>query len=237
MNKIVGMQGSIAFQPLNLKKENLRNIQDTLEIFYGSGSNTVLGVPASTPFEIPRMVCQSEHNHSQIHVSCVNGQFSARFDDKFSGNFDACFDYSQKRMVLLQKALLEIGVNTSFSGIIVKYVCDNDICAIDRLREKAFVIEGNYKVFDVLSRVTYVKDDTFYVNLSMNNLRNISPKGPNKEAVGVSLDVNDRYCFNFKNDNPHNPEKSLEDIFKIHKDFANNTLDDLILRGVFEDGK
>lgn len=234
MNKIVGIQGNINFQPFKLEKEHLRTIQDSLEDFYGSGSNTVLGVPAGAPPEIPIMVCQSEHNHSQVHVSRVNGQFIARFDDNYSGRFDTCFDYCQKRIGLLNQALVEIGVKINYSGIIVKYVCDKDLRAINNLRKKAFHFEDSYKVFDVLGKATYVKDDIFYVNLSMSNLRNTSS---NKETVDVSLDVNDRYYFNYANDVIHNPKETLGDIFKIHKDFAHNTLDDLIFRGVFEDGK
>lgn len=67
----------------------------------------------------------------------------------------------------------------------------------------------------------------------MNNLRNSS----NEEAVGISLEVNDRYIDNFPKETNHNFNDTLNELFDIQKDFAENTLNALMCKGVFLDAE
>lgn len=231
IKKLVGMQGNICFEPVNMTREKTRSLEDDLAMFYGDGSISILGIPASLPLEIPRMVFQSANNHSSIQISGVNGQLTVSFDDNFSENFDECFSYCKERMNLLRNALIKVGVNIKFSGITTQFVCTGELCVINNLRKKAFKLNEKYEVFDVLGRVTYVKNGIFYLNLTMNNLRDSS----NQEAVGISLDVNDRYIDNFPKKVGHDPNKTLNELFDMQKNFAENTLNDLLCKGVFSD--
>ncbi len=234
MKKIVGIHGNIVFEPENMKKDKLRKLEDVLEEMYGSIS--ILGVTPNSPLEIPRMVCQSANNHSQIQISCINGQLVVRFDENFYEDFDLCLSYCKERMNLLQKALLEIGVKIKYSGITTQFVCSGDLNAINNLKSKSFKIRESDEVFDVLGRVTYVKDETYYLNLTMNNLRNTPTDEVPTEEVGVSFEVNDRYVDNFPKEKSHDFKEALDELFKIQSDFAHNTIDKLLLEGVFVDG-
>lgn len=228
MKKIIGIQGNICYEPIDISKEKLRILEDILDALYSKGSVSTFGIPVNTPLEIPRMICQSANNHSDIQISGVNSQLTVRYDNRFSDNAEKCFAYCKERMFLMQKALKEIGAKIKFSGINVQYVCEENLKSIEILKEKAFKFEENAKIFDVLGRVTYVKENTFYINLTVNNLRAVNKC----EAVGVSLDVNDRYFDNFK-EGSHNPDETLEKILDIHKKFENKTLSRLIKEGVF----
>lgn len=232
MKKIVGIQGNIVFEPENMVKEKLRKVEDTLGEIYGDGSISIFGVPANSPLEIPRMVCQSAHNHSHIQVSCINGQLGARFDDNYSEKFDLCFSYCKERMNILKKALLGIGVKIKYSGITTQFVCSGNLEAVNNLKSRSFKIRESDEVFDVLGRVTYVKDEIYYLNLTMNNLRNSSAE----EAVGVSFEVNDRYLDNFPRETSHDFNSALDELFEIQSEFANDTIDKLIREGVFING-
>lgn len=233
VKKLVGMQGNICFEPVNMTREKTRSLEDELAALYGDGSISIFGIPANLPLEIPRMVCQSAHNHSSIQISGVNAQLTVGFDDNFSENFAACFSYCKERMDLLRNALIKLGVNIKFSGITTQFVCMGELDVIEKLRVKAFKFNGADEVFDVLGRVTYVKDGIFYLNLTMNNLRNSS----NEEAVGISLEVNDRYIDNFPKETNHNFNDTLNELFDIQKDFAENTLNALMCKGVFLDAE
>ena len=81
-----------------------------------------------------------------------------------------------------------------FNGIVSQFVDDKvsdvkkDI--ISCLYKKELLDED---IFDILSKLTYIKDGTYYVNVTVNNIRDNNLI----EALGVQLDINSRYNFNY----------------------------------------
>ena len=136
MKKIIGIQGNICYEPIDISKEKLRILEDILDELYSKGSVSTFGIPVNTPLEIPRMICQSANNHSDIQISGVNSQLTVRYDNRFSNNAEKCFAYCKERMFLMQKALKEIGAKIKFSGINVQYVCEENLKSIEILKEK-----------------------------------------------------------------------------------------------------
>lgn len=229
MVKFISMQGSFYFDMLNFNT-NRRRIEDSLSEYYGDGSISVFGLPVGAPPEIPRMICVSKNGHSQVQISDKAIQISVRFDDNYADNIDLCYDYMKERAGKIKEILTELGIKISFVGIVAQTKKGEE--SLEEITKKIFPVKTNKKIFDILGRITFVKDDKYYINVTVNNIRD----GITSKDIGVSLDVNDRYRLNFsKNEASYSEDNVLDRLLEIHYDFFKNDVDKLLKEGVYNE--
>lgn len=112
-----------------------------------------------------------------------------------------------------------------FNGIVSQFVDDKvsdvkkDI--ISCLYKKELLDED---IFDILSKLTYIKDGTYYVNVTVNNIRDNNLI----EALGVQLDINSRYNFNYNKEKKYIDEQVLNNLQDLYENIVMNHLKEII---------
>lgn len=169
-------------------------------------------LPQNAPEELPRFVAASHHGYSNLLISTDSVQFSTRFDDLFNLDWKhKCRPYIEKHINSLSnyifsyyKKMLYCGVTLTF----IKNSIENSTVALAEKYIKKTVMP--VPLYDVSMKQTFVQDNLYYANLSLQNQR-IMPNGQQiplsllkkieqTNLIGVTLDINDRYAANYDSD-------------------------------------
>lgn len=177
--------------------------KEKLAPFFDKKAYTVVGLPDSVqvPPELPRIIAVSSNGHSSLEVNLMQISLNIKFDDQYWNDFDKCFQYIEKRISILDEIAMEIASNKIFFNGIVTQFIDEQIT-----EPTSYILKHVYRdhvpkkhVFDVLSKLTYVKDKLYYINATINNAR----KDLQHESLGIQLDINSRYFANYSKDNKY----------------------------------
>ena len=75
-----------------------------------------------------------------------------------------------------------------------------------------------------MSKLTYIEDETYYVNVTVNNIRDNNLI----EALGVQLDINSRYNFNYNKEKKYIDEQVLNKLQDLYENIVMNHLPEII---------
>ena len=75
-------------------------------------------------------------------------------------------------------------------------------------------------IFDIIARFTFVEENRYYKNIAISNAR----KSLQEEALSVSVDVNNRYMFNYDK-GQYTTDKDFQKLLEIYDNFVNEKLE------------
>ena len=144
----------------------------------------------------------------------ITGQsliFHANASSECVADLEKCYEYMDSTIALLYNSMVEhICPKFYYSVVIVQLEFDDIKKPSAYIQETLLNKRPNQVFFDLNLRFTQIYKETFYINLEVLNKRkysgNISPMQEitplhkmkdDGEVLGVNIDVNDRYGFNF----------------------------------------
>lgn len=222
MFKQLNTQYVINFEPNSKVKDYLTQIQMELSRYFSKDAFNVIGIPdnAKFPPNFPRILATSPKGHSSIQVSESAINLQITFDSTFSGDFSTCRKYIIERICAINNiAKLISGDKILFCGIISVFN-DADVGNAAKFIRDKFFIEKDNDIFDIIARFTFVKDNKYYKNIAISNAR----KSLQEEALSVSIDVNNRYMFNYNN-GEYTTDEDFKKLMEIYDDFVNKKLE------------
>jgi len=211
--------------------------EDMLSKYYGPFQ--LLPVPEEAPEEIPRITAVSRNGHSQLIIAPSKLLFVTQYDDNFNRNWEKCLEYLNSGIDRLINILSDEISYYSFSGLTTQLMFDNYDQPLDAL-SKFINLKSKPDPFDINIKLTFAIKDIHYANIAISNTRSINPNElepgcliNTNQRLGIILDVNDRYGFNFikgyKSD-----AKALKNNIDITNEIVVNKLSMLIEEGVIE---
>ena len=195
MLKQMNAQYVVSFEPQGAIKEQQQLIQKKLSSYFPPASYSVIGLPvnAAVPPEIPRMLAVSPFGHSTLQISESELRMQTNFDAQFNEDPVKCWEYFKERVDQLNDLARSISEHRLlFAGIVARFFDEDVENPSAFVRDKYFTNALESDVFDIAARATYVREERYYLNLIIDNLRD--DEDPNKEALGVKVDINSRYA-------------------------------------------
>lgn len=205
----------------------------------------ILPIMDEIPENIPRIVLKSKNNHSTLSIGLSVASFTTMYDDTFSNDWKKCKDYLENRTQNIYQLIDNMTNNGNiFTGLITNIIFDNlDISGLDTLKHS--LLNNTSKLgnlYDILCKFTYVYQNKYYINITLNNQRDnelIINNGrtfikdeKRDNIIVVSIDVNDRYKAN-SDPNYVSSQEELIEILNITTNIINHKLFSLIEKGVF----
>ena len=202
---LTSMLYSISLQDFDIdKKKTKRAIEDSLKDF----SFSYWSVPSTVPADVVRMAGQTKHGHSFLQISPKNIQLTINFDENYNKDMSMCISYANAKLKDLTTTLNSLGAISSSCGVVTQYVYDDIDDPVSRLKNKIFSIDtGASRLHNLEVRFAVVYKDMYYVNVDLSVLSNIEQK---KQALGVKIDINNKYMLEQENEN-----SNVNDIFKL----------------------
>lgn len=174
---------------------------------------TLVPVPDNLPEEIPRINAVSLNGHSVLNVSLNQLSLQTTYDDRFNNNWGQCMNYVQDRVFPLLDVMEGlVGNEFLYSGLTTQvFIYDLNDDVIDHFMNKFVKVTSSAPPNDVNLKLTYVHDEDYYINISLNNVRVYEGTGNPQlispayleqtgQGIGVVVDINDRHGFNYKQD-------------------------------------
>lgn len=170
---------------------------------------TILPIPDDAPDEIPRVLMTSKGEHSQLNISPNALNFETMYTDEFGVDWNKCLEYINARLEDIFSLTQNLTDNNySFVGVTTNLIW-NEISSEGnkKLFENLFKKEAPRNLDDLVVKYTYVQDEKYYVNITLQSIRPfdeeclsvagaLSSDTLTEHTIGISLDVNDRYSFN-----------------------------------------
>lgn len=203
---------SIIYPKANNIRRDLFNLEDELEGIFVKPF-ALLPIPDEAPEEIPRIQATSKYGHSNLSVSLNTAQITVNFDENYAKNKDKCLEYITNRIYKIFNAIkTKVSDKCLFSGLTLNILFDDlkDENPIDIITNNLYKAKSDLKPYDINNKVTYVISEKYYINITCFNVRTYSGISnmevnslvnmkENSHILGVTLDINDRYAFNYKN--------------------------------------
>ena len=233
MKKQIYSQYVIAFEQKNDILDQLNSIKEKMKDFFPPDAYLTFGVPSNFPVppEMPRIAVSSKNNHSNLQISLNQIQLTTKFDENFQTDFSKCYEYLKNRIIVVNEITKTISEGRMFFNGIVSQFVDDKVSDV-----KKDIISCLYKnelldenIFDILSKLTYIKDSTYYVNVTVNNIRDNNLI----EALGVQLDINSRYNFNYNKEKKYIDEQVLNKLQDLYENIVINHFTEII-KGKFD---
>ena len=200
-----------------------RQIEDSLGDFSFSFFNF------SPKFDIAStMMGQTEHGHSRLQISDKTVQLFITFDEVFRNDSERCFEYAYKKIEDVAQMINNIEGNFH-SGVVIQYLFDENKYsddAINLINRNSVNISGNQQFFNFSKSFSVIYKDKFYLNFKLSC---INLKDDNKKIAGVSVDVNNRYASEIKNQFVGYDDIAI--MKNIHQYITNSVLDKLLMKG------
>lgn len=227
----------------NLKKTYFINEHILKEQF---NEATVLPIPDDAPFDVPRIIVKSKNEHSQLNITPVNATLQITYNDGFERDWNSCKQYILEKMNSVFE-FLNILTNNEYEymGIVSTILMDEYKGDTTRLLSQN-LLNGNMKrdIYDLNIKYTFAEDEKFFVNIVLQNARlfrdgivqndagALCQANQLAEAVGVIVDINDRFGFN--NSVTYKTDRSmLEQLVEKLSNILDDRLKLLIEQGVY----
>lgn len=231
---------NIVFSPIDGIKKLFMNNDDIVKECYNEPA--LLPIPDNAPNEVPRIVLQSVGGHSQMVLTKEVLSVVTNYDDNFNRIWDKCKNNLMDKINIAYSLLEGMGVHhNNFMGLVTTIIWDEITNnGSEYIYSNLLKIKSNKNIFDASCKVTYVVDDTYYVNISIENIRlyqtnsNVTNqpgllKNQKANSIGITIDVNDRYAFN--NNENYISEKNVKNrVIEITEQVINN-IESLIKEG------
>jgi hypothetical protein len=231
---------NLIFHPTTNIRESIFDIEKELSEFFPKPFN-LIPLPNEAPPDIPRITATSHHGFSTLSISLNQIQFSTNFNDDFSSDWNKCKAYIVNRIFKIRNILKTwFKSEPLYCGITIKLLNElQNREAIELLLNNFIKIQPSGNIYDLLSKYTFVFDDNYYVNIQVQNQRLLTnqlikpgelQKIERTNLIGISLDVNDRYGFNYI-PNYSSDDNKINRILEISDNLLINKLEKFIMNG------
>lgn len=203
---------------------------------------TLVPIPDQAPEEIPRISAVSLNGHSILNVALNHLSLQTTYDDRFNNNWGQCMTYVQDRVFpLLDMMEGLVGNEFLYSGLTTQVFYKFDHEVIDHFMEKYVKFSSQSSPFDVNLKFTYVHEEDFYINISLNNVRVYEGTGnpdivtpayleQTAQGMAVVIDINDRHGFNYKQEYRSSREK-VNRILSLSDEIMNHKIKEIVFEG------
>jgi hypothetical protein len=225
MLKQMNAQYVVSFEPQGAIKEQQQLIQETLSSYFPPASYSTIGLPvnAEIPAEIPRILAMSKFGHSSLQIAESEIRLNTQFDTEFQEDLDTCWLYFKERIDKINELTKSISKDhILFAGIVAQFIDEDVNMPAKFIRKKYFNDTIGADVYDLLARMTYVISDQYYLNILVNNLR--ADNDRDKEALGISVDINNRYLMNTAKEIKHVDNEVLDGLQRNYVEFINTQI-------------
>jgi hypothetical protein len=241
--KILSTQFNVFYPSIQGIRRNFFDIEEKLKDHFQTPFN-LIPVPDEAPVEIPRIVATSKHGFSQLSIGLNNAGLTTQYNENFSSNWSACRDYLEGKIENYLSVLGEIcDGNLLYSGLVIQLELPFENDPVEVLTDRFLKIETNQELFDVETKLTFVLDNTFYVNITLSNYRNYEGVGIpdlpvpaymnlNGRGIRVLIDINDKYGFNFQRGYLSSKEKQIH-LFGLATKVLEEKLVEIMEKGEF----
>lgn len=240
---------TIYFPPNNRVREQLFKLENHFIDF--QKPFTLVSLPPDAPIELPRIVAISKNGHSQLTICGSNAQLTTSFDDAYNHDIEKCITYVHQKCKSIVEALsiinegmlIDDAAKFYYSGLSMSISMDESDGIINPTKyitEKFFKCKMNLPEDEVQFRFALVVDETYYVNIMIQNNRifagGADERGSfanmkiEKEMLQVVLDINDRYAFNHQKDYISN-NNAVNGIEELAKKFIDKYVVDFVKKG------
>lgn len=206
---------------------------------------TLVPIPDEAPEEIPRISTSSHNGHSNLNISLNNAQLFTSYDEKYQDNWKECLDYLVERVNEVSGVIDSyVEGNFLFSGLTTEIVINVGEDPINLIKSQFLNLKSNVEPHDINYKITFVIEEKYYVNITINNLRvyeglvgdgpiQLSSLKEKEHTLGLTIDINDRYAHNF---NPKHTSSihEIKKIFDLTDKVISQSISKILSEGVFE---
>lgn len=225
-------------------RKKFANSEDILQQYFMP--STILPIPEQVQDEVPRIIAQTKNGHSMLNIALTVSSFTTNYNGDFVSDWNRCKEYLSQRCSDIYKIIDDMTDNNNiFVGLITNVEIDDlDRTGLEMLKksllsEKAAQMD---ELYDLSCKLTYVYKKQYYINITLQNLREFSVQqynngrtcitGERKHTVSASIDINDRYAAN--NDMHYKSKKeAFDEILYITSNIIDNKLENLVRKGEF----
>lgn len=225
-------------QNKNIRRD-IFNLEGKLEQLFATPFS-LIPIPDDAPPEIPRIHASSKGGHSTLDISFNTIQITVNFDEAYWGDSIKCLCYLNDRVKQVAEA---IGTTKFlFSGLSLNIELDEiKEDPVKMLSSNFCNVHTNIQPYDVNTKITYVIDEKYYINIQTSNLRkyvgvasqevvSLSQMSQSEHIINVLLDINDRFAFNYTQGYTSGIEE-MDNILALGNKFLNTILIDFITKG------
>ncbi len=226
----------------NIKRKYILN-EDVLKDNFNEAS--ILPIPDDAPMEIPRILIKSKGEHSQVSIAPEAITFQTQYTDAYTEDWNLCHKYISTRTQDIFN--LTDGFTSGdyhYIGIVSNLIWNDVQTAGNKVLYKNIMgKEAADNLDDLVIRYTYVVDEKYYVNITLQSVREydvldgnmsgaLAEKNLRSHTISIGLDVNDRYLFNQEEGYISNREK-FEEMLDLTTHIINNKLKSLVETGEY----
>lgn len=235
---------SISFPKIeNIKRKYVLNEEILKDKF---NEATILPIPEEIPNEIPRILITSQGEHSQVSISPNTINFQTEYTNGYEKDWEKCKNYIGSRAEDIFRLANQLTNNCyNYTGVIVNLIWDEiEQDANKRLFYNLLRKQAIDNLEDINVKFTYIEKEQYYVNISLQNVRNYVGFNPeiagtchkdklDLHTVSVTIDINDRYSFHIR-ENYLSSEQKFKEILSLMTSTINNKLRNLIEKGEYK---
>ena len=225
-------------------RKKFTNSEDILQQYFMP--STILPIPEQVQDEVPRIIAQTKNGHSMLNIALSVSSFITNYNGEFVSDWNKCKEYLVQRCSDIYKIIDNMTENNNtFAGLITNVEIDGlDGTGLEILKKSLFGEETKKmgELYDLSCKLTYVYKKHYYINITLQNLREFSVQqynngrtciaGERKHTVSASIDINDRYAAN--NDvNYKSKKEAFDEILQITSNIIDNKLENLVRKGEF----
>ena len=231
MLKQMNAQYIVSFEPQGTMIEHRQRIQDMLTEYFPAESYQVFDyaikseIPIEIPSEVPRIMAISRFGHSSLYISETELRLNTAFDQAYCENLSTCWLYLKERIDKINALTKSISDGRIlFGGIISDFVEEDIKNPVAFIRENYITNGVHEDIYDILARMTYVKSNRYYINVALSNLR-----AGQDEALGISVDVNNRYEYNIGKGAKNTDDAALKGLQELYAEFLAHDLPPMVM--------
>lgn len=225
-------------------RKKFANSEDILQQYFMP--STILPIPEQVQDEVPRIIAQTKNGHSVLNIALSVSSFITNHNGEFLSDWNKCKEYLAQRCSDIYQIIESMTENNNtFVGLITNVEIDDlDGTGLEILKKSLFGedTEKMGKLYDLSCKLTYVYKRRYYINITLQNLREFSVQqysngrtcitGERKHTISASIDINDRYAAN--NDMDYESKKeAFDEILQITSNIIDNKLEYLVRKGEF----
>lgn len=227
----------------NIKKKYIMH-EEILNDKFNEAS--ILPIPDDAPAEIPRIIIKSKGEHSQINIAPEAVNLQTVYSDDYLSNWNLCENYTRSRAVDLLKFTDTITEGRyDYIGVVVDLVLDEYKNEGNKvLYKNLFGKQPNDTLEDLVVKYTFVEDEKYYVNLTLQSVKifedsvkneagNFSNKNLKTHTIVVTIDINDRYSYNTLV-GYNSAKDKFEEIMTLMNKVINERLHSLVEQGEYK---
>ena len=202
---VLNTQFSILFPKIiNIKRNIMEREETLLKEFMPC---QIFPIPDDAPMELPRVSVFTKNNHSNLSISMSGCTLNTQYDDNFNRDWPKCEHYLKGKSSLIYDVIEGLSPDSIyFQGFVAQILWDKtEGDPMYFLKDKITKLDIKGHFHDLSCKFTLIKDDKYFVNLSLIGIKAADPAimgiAPVPDAMCqnkllINIDINDRRRFN-----------------------------------------